>query len=52
MLNILDDVIILESFMSFHYDHVTMTVTCDMCDTLCDHHIMLNPKIEMKIKLK
>ena len=29
--------------MFFYCDYVTMTVTCDMCDPLCDHNVTLNP---------
>ena len=41
MLNILDNVIVLEPgfSMSFHCDHMTMTVLYD----ICDHDIILNP---------
>ena len=43
MLNMLNNVIILESSMFFHYDHVTMTVSCDICDLSCDCIITLDP---------
>ena len=52
MLNILDNIIVLESSMSFYHDYMPMIVTCDMCDMSCDHDIILNQQNEIKIKKK
>ena len=43
MLNMLDNIIVLESSMFLHHDHMPMIVSCDMCDISCDHDIILNP---------
>ena len=42
MLNILDNIIVLKSSMSFYHDYMPMIVSCDMCDMSCDHDIILN----------
>ena len=42
MLNMLDNIIVLESSMFFYYDYMPMIVSCDMCDMSCDHDIILN----------
>ena len=43
MLHMLDNIIILKPSMFFYYDHITMTVSYDMYDLLCDHDVILNP---------
>ena len=36
MLTMLYDITILEPSMSFHHDHMTVIVSCDLCDPSCD----------------
>ena len=50
MLNMLYDITVLEPSMSFHYDHVTMIVSCD-CDITLDPTSRF-PSIENKKKKK
>jgi len=38
----LDNIIILKPSISFYYEHVTMIVSCDMCDILYKCNVMLN----------
>jgi len=37
------DIIILEPSTSFYCDHITVTVSCNICDPSCDYSIILNP---------
>ena len=57
MLNMLYNITVLEPFTFFYYDYMTVTVSCDMCDTSCDCDVMLDaiprsPSIENKEKRK
>ena len=36
------NIIILESSLFFYCDHMTLTVSCDICDTSYDCNIILN----------
>jgi len=49
VLNILYDAIILESFMSFYHDHMTVTVSCDMCCPSCDLTLLSGVQYEVDI---
>ena len=51
------NIIVLEPFMSFHYNTVTVTMSCVMYDPSCDFDVILDlnprfPRIENKGKGK